>query len=46
MKRNNNWITTTFKAVHTRNYSNRWCSKTTKLQDQDHLFFQDQDRFF
>jgi len=22
----------------------QWCSKTTKLQDQDHLFFQDQDR--
>jgi len=25
---------------------NQCCSKTTKLQDQDHLFFQDQDRFF
>jgi len=24
----------------------QWCSKTTKLQDQDHLFFQDQDHFF
>jgi len=23
---------------------NQWCSNTTKLQDQDHLFFQDQDR--
>jgi len=24
------------------NYTSRqWCSKTTKLQDQDHLFFQD-----
>jgi len=25
----------------------QWCSKTTKLQhqDQDHLFFQDQDHF-
>jgi len=22
----------------------QWCSKTTKLQDQDHLFFQDQDQ--
>jgi len=22
----------------------QWCSKTTMLQDQDHLFFQDQDR--
>jgi len=22
----------------------QWCSKTTKLQDQDHLYFQDQDR--
>jgi len=25
--------------------STQWCSKTTKLQDQDHLIFQDQDRF-
>jgi len=26
----------------------QWCSKATKLQDQDqdHLFFQDQDQFF
>jgi len=22
----------------------QWCSKTTKLQDQDHLIFQDQER--
>jgi len=27
----------------TRNESpDQWCNKTTKLQDQDHLFFQDQ----
>jgi len=25
--------------------SDQRCSKTTKLQDQDHLIFQDQDRF-
>jgi len=24
-------------------WCNQWCSKTTKLQDHDHLFFQDQE---
>jgi len=28
------------------NYLIQWCSKTTKLQAQDHLFFQHQDHFF
>jgi len=26
--------------------TDQWCSKTTKLQGQVHLIFQDQDRFF